>query len=162
MQEGVVKIRLLNALNENYTYYYSLVYSIVKSHSDVEDVFQDIRCRVLSYKLPEEIQNIRAYLTVMAKNAAYDHVKKMPSYVFIEDINPVELSYTDEHIFDVLFEAGMEVCMSRIPEKVRPALIEHLCSGESLSALCKKYDLTRKTLRYWKKLFLNCAKNILD
>ena len=156
-----MKDDLILALEENYGFYYSLVYSVVLNHSDVEDVLQDVRCRILAYEISEDIQNIRAYLTAIAKNAAYDHVKNMPAYVFIEETDPIELSYSDEHIFDALFQTGIESCMMYIPEDVRPALIEHFSYGEKISVLGRKYDLSRKTLRYWQNVFLKNAKKYL-
>ena len=150
--------KFLDALRDNYKIYYSLVYSIVQNHNDVEDVFQDVCLRILSYEFKTDIQNVNAYLTKIVKNAAIDYKKKTPNHVSIDEINFEPISSDDDFLLNELYTDMVRACFVFVPEKVRPALLEHFLKDIPLTVLSKKYDISRKTLRYWKSNFIKKAK----
>ena len=132
---------------------FTLVYRIVQSRETAEDVTQDIFVKLFISPPNASVQNPRAWIFQIARNAAIDTLRKTQAL----DLDDRELAAEDA-LNAVLLRWDIESAISKLSREEREILSLHINAelrfheisrivGLSLSATYRKYRKALKTLQ---------------
>jgi len=153
---------LLEMMKNNYSLFYSLVFSIVQNREDAEDVLQNVYVKLLSYDFSHlKDEYLRAYVCKICKNAAIDFLNHRQITLPL-DLLACQTHGPEDNLANLMAEDILRSCVSGLPPDVRGPLKEHILYDVPLARLARQYHVSREKLRYWKKFFLKQAKNFLD
>ncbi len=147
------KAAFADIYNDMKTPVFTVIYRIVGTRDDAEDVMQDMFLRLLRHNITSPVLNPRAYIFMMAHNMAVDKVRKKGFEELTDDIPDYsDMSYRSCVKMDV------ESALARLPLEERETVALHLSAGMKfreiakilnlpLGTVCSRYNSALKKLR---------------
>lgn len=156
------KDELTNLFENNYKFYFAIVFRIVQNIADTEDILHDSFLKV--YRSDKQLtgdDEIKPWFVTVCKNTALTFIEKKKKDFAREQKYAAD---NEQHINtenETIFMLVVEEQLSRLPEKLIPYFKEYIFEGSSIRSICKKYNVNRDKMRYWKKYLEKIMGNIL-
>ncbi|NML59327.1 sigma-70 family RNA polymerase sigma factor [Chryseobacterium cheonjiense] len=158
---------------------YSYAITRVNSKEDAEDIVQDTFLAAFKNAATfQERSSVKTWLTSILKNKIIDYYRKKSNsnqsydaYLdetedsfenaffnqdnygrWKQDINKNYLSEsTDDYILSKEFYRIMDLCLQKLPSKLRPVFVAKYMLDEDAEKICKEFNITSSN--YWVLLF---------
>ncbi|WP_302760942.1 sigma-70 family RNA polymerase sigma factor [Christensenella hongkongensis] len=152
---------LINLFENNYKYYFVIVFSIAQNITDAEDILQTAFLKAyITDKQKIKNEDMKRWFITVCKNTAITFVIKREKDMVREQqyvLDNVSIKNVEE---DSVFTIIVEEQLKDIPQELIPYFKELIFHGTSMRQICKKYGIPRDKMRYWKKYLEKAVKKL--
>ncbi|MBD5082011.1 MAG: RNA polymerase sigma factor [Ruminococcaceae bacterium] len=157
----------LKALNEMITRYTPFVSSVIgrilrNMERDIDELTQDVFLTAWKNRKKIESGKLKSYLAVIARNKAFDLLRKehedlpLEEDILIFDDENIELKIEQKELSRLLDEALRE-----LPTAQRELFVRHYYYGQSVAEASAEMDINESTAKSWLKRGREKLKDIL-
>ncbi len=153
--------RLVILYEENYKFYFAIVFRVVGNVADTEDILQIAFLKAYRSNTSHiRDGDLKKWFVTVCKNTAITYINKETSAAerekkyFLE--SRIQQNIEDETIFNII----LEQYLAALPSEFIPYFKEHLIDDVPIREICRKYGVNRDKMRYWKKQLKKFMKNI--
>lgn len=119
------KAAFTDVYNEMKNPVFTIIFRIVGSRAEAEDIMQDLFLRLYRSSPPEKIRNPRAYVFMTARNMAIDSVRK-PECAGLDDELPCDDALTEDYVSE---RADIDSALSSLSLAERETVTLHINGG---------------------------------
>ena len=148
--------KILNELNINYKFYYTIAYRHLHDHQDTQDVMQNVMLRAATH-CPADLapKKLRAWLAVICCNESKSMLsarrrQERSDSALVQDEDSVS-NYGNPDEMAFYYENITNAAILLAPAEYRGALYEYYTEGVPLLNAAQKHGIPESNLRYWRK-----------
>ena len=157
----------LSALNEMIIKYTPFISSVLgrvlrNMERDIDELTQDVFLTAWNNRRKIEVGKLKSYLAVIARNKAFDLLRKehedlpLEEDILIIDDENIELKIENKELSRLLDEALRE-----LPAAQRELFVRHYYYGQSVAEASAEMDINESTAKSWLKRGREKLKGIL-
>jgi RNA polymerase sigma factor (sigma-70 family) len=139
-------------MDKHSTYLYHIIYSVLRSAKDAEDVSQEALMKIYTSLPQYQHQGLKTWMTRIAVNKAIDHKRAMERKreqltAEMGEIIPADRNHTVEIVvLDRQRRQQIRDCLDEIPANYRDVVVAYYIEDKSYLEIAEEQGVTLKTV----------------
>lgn len=153
---------LAEIFQENYKFYFALVFRMVGNIADVEDILQTAFMRAYQSDL-SKINNsdLKKWFVTVCRNTAITYMNKEKKNIARDHTYFLENEISQNAEDDIYFVTIAEELLCALPGELVPYFRKYLIEEIPIDVICRKHGVSKNKMRYWKKQLEKTLKKFL-
>lgn len=137
---------------------FTIIFRIIKNRSEAEDILQDLFVRLYETPLGNDIRKPRAYLFMIARNMAIDHLRQQKNNIDLDEAEDVKCSDTE----DWSQKMDIENALKTLSVTDNEIITLHINCGMKFREISEITNLPLGTVLWRYRKSIDQLRNLLD